>query len=46
MLEREKGREKGCVREGVRKIFDKIFFFFGVKMFYKRLNILLLVLWV
>ena len=27
VLEREKGREKGCVREGVRKIFDKIFFF-------------------
>ena len=27
------------------KIFDK-FFFFGGKMFYKRLNILLLVLWV
>lgn len=27
VLEREKGREKGCVREGVRKIFDNIFFF-------------------
>ena len=29
VLEREKGREKGCVREGVRKIFDNIFIFFG-----------------
>ena len=27
VLEREKGREKGCVTEGVRKIFDNIFFF-------------------
>ena len=35
VLEREKGREKGCVREGVRKIFDKIFFFLVVKCFTK-----------
>lgn len=35
VLEREKGREKGCVRERVRKIFDNFFFFLVVKCFTK-----------
>lgn len=35
VLEREKGREKGYVRERVRKIFDNFFFFLVVKCFTK-----------